>query len=100
MQARVIAACFSLSAFIAVVVIGLYVNNPALTVLVRAIVVGIVAFVVGSIIGHVAQGMVEGYVDRYKSENPMPEAPRAVGEDESQSDSQTTDGKSIIASNG
>lgn len=100
MQAKVIAACFALAGFAAVVVIGLYVGNPAPTVLLRAMIVGVIAFIVGSVIGRIAQNTVEGYVDRYKSENPLPSVSGDVKADDAGSDSQTADAESVIASNG
>ncbi len=100
MQARAIATCFALAGFAAVAVIGVYVNNPAPTILWRGVVVGVIAFVIGAVIGQFAQGTIEGYVDRYRTVNPVPETGAGDNPVGGASDSQNTDAETVVASNG
>lgn len=66
---RTIAACLGLTAFAIAVVAGLLANNPAGTVLGRAILALFIGQVVGVLIGHVGTRVVEDQLRAYVSAN-------------------------------
>ena len=55
----VVAGCFALAAFAVAIVAGLAADNPALTILVRAILALAVCYPVGLCIGHLCQRTIE-----------------------------------------
>ena len=73
MPARVIAACFALTGFTGAVLIGVLAENPAFTILLRALGVMIGALLIGRIIGSIAQRTVLDTIARYKDEHPIPD---------------------------
>ncbi|MFI4862132.1 MAG: hypothetical protein ACIAXF_15815 [Phycisphaerales bacterium JB063] len=72
MPARVIATCFALACFAATAVVGLYNNNPALSIILSSFVVMIAAYIVGTILGAIAQHAVDEHIKQHKYNSPIP----------------------------
>lgn len=53
--------------------VGVAADNPLVTVLSRALVVGAVCFVVGSVIGHLASSVVSREVAEHERSHPFPD---------------------------
>ena len=70
--ARVIATCFALACFAGSVVVGIYNQNPAVSVLLSSLVVLVAAYVVGLIVGAVAQHAVGEHIRKHKQQHPIP----------------------------
>lgn len=74
MQPRVIATCFSLTAFAASIIIGAYwASNPTATVLWRALLVMIVSYPVGLVVGMFLFRVVQDHIDEHRRAHPMEE---------------------------
>ncbi len=70
--ARVIATCFALACFAGSVIVGIYHQNPAMSVLLSSLVVLVAAYVVGLIVGAVAQHAVNEHIRKHKAQHPIP----------------------------
>lgn len=70
--ARLIATCFALVAFAAATAVGLAADNPAGTILKRALIAMLICWFIGRLVGQVAQRAVQDHIDAYKVENPIP----------------------------
>jgi hypothetical protein len=58
--------------FIGAIVVGVVAQNPAGTIIWRAILVMVVSWVIGQSIGAVAQRTVETEIEQYKQARPLP----------------------------
>ncbi|MHC5027965.1 MAG: hypothetical protein ACYTGR_14515 [Planctomycetota bacterium] len=63
---HVIASCFALSAFVVGLISGLAAQNPAVTVLVRALLAMIICYPLGVLVGVVCQRAVNGHVAAHR----------------------------------
>lgn len=70
--ARVIATCFALACFAGSVVVGIYHQNPALSILLSGLLVLVAAYVVGLIVGAIAQHAVDDHIRKHKKQHPIP----------------------------
>ena len=71
MPTSIIASCFALIAFAASVIGGLAVDNPATTILTRALAAMIVCYTLGVLIGTLAQRAIDEHIANYKKQNPL-----------------------------
>ena len=71
MPSKLIASSLALLAFAAAVVAGLIVDNPATTIISRALIAMILCYIAGSAIGAVAQRALEEHVEQYKRAHPL-----------------------------
>lgn len=69
---KIISACFALCAFIVAVIAGLAADNPADTILLRAIVGMFIAQIVGFLVGAAAERTITDSVRQYQANNPVP----------------------------
>lgn len=69
---KLISACFGLCAFVVAIIAGLAADNPADTILIRAIVGMFIAQVVGFLVGAAAERTIADSVRQYQSSNPVP----------------------------
>lgn len=78
--ARVVACSTALGAFAVAIVVGMAVDNPTETILLRAIIALVVCYVGGSIVGAVAERTVAHAAAAHKAANPVPSTdhPHAV----------------------
>ncbi len=63
-----IAGCFSLSAFAVAVVAGMFAQNPASSILIRALIAMIVCYPLGLIIGLICQRLMNDHIDAHQKE--------------------------------
>lgn len=70
--ARVIATCFALACFAGSVIVGIYHQNPAMSVLLSSLVVLVAAYVVGLIVGAIAQHAIDEHIRKHKQQHPIP----------------------------
>ena len=82
MPTTIIATCFALVAFSASVIGGLAVDNPALTILSRALGSMIACYILGVLIGTVAQRAIDEHIAQYKKKNPLVTADMLVAADD------------------
>ena len=71
MPSKLIASSLALIAFAAAVVAGLIVDNPATTIISRALIAMVLCYIAGAAIGAVAQRALEEHVDQYKRAHPI-----------------------------
>ena len=84
-QPRIIATCFSITAFVAALLIGaIWAGNPMLTVLYRALIVMLACYPIGLVVGGILQRVIEEDIEAYRQAHPIP------GEDDSQTRSDKT----------
>jgi len=69
--AKIIATCFALVTFVAALVLGVAVDNPAGTVIFKALVAMLLCWGVGYAVGLVAQHVVDLNIQRYKKIHPI-----------------------------
>lgn len=83
MPTRLIATSFALTAFAAAVLAGIVADNPASTVLWRALLAMVGCYVAGALIGAIASRALEDQIDRYKQAHPLePIGDEAIDSDE------------------
>lgn len=73
--ARVFSSVLGLMGFVTSLLVGLFVGNPGITILYRAMLAMAVCAVVGRIIGMVGEISVREFLRTYKHDRPMPEVP-------------------------
>lgn len=73
--AKVISSVLGLMGFFTALIVGLYVGNPGMHILLRALVAMLVCVVVGRLIGTAGEICVREYLTKYKKDRPMPELP-------------------------
>jgi putative Mn2+ efflux pump MntP len=71
MPTRIIATSFALVAFAASVLGGLAVDNPAVTILWRALMSMVICYTLGVVIGTAAQRAVDEHIENYKKQHPL-----------------------------
>lgn len=71
MPTRLIATSLALTAFAAAVLAGVAADNPAATVLWRALVAMIACYIAGAVIGAIASRALDEQIDRYKRKHPI-----------------------------
>ena len=70
--ARVIAACFGMSAFAVALITGIFAGNPSGTVLERGLVCLFLGYVLGLIAGEMLAFAIRDYLRQHIAENPIP----------------------------
>ena len=70
---RVIATCFALVSFAAAILVGIWAENPATTILGRALLVMLTCWVIGLGVGSVMMRSIDEHIARYKQQHPMPD---------------------------
>ncbi len=69
---RIIAGAFGMAAFSVSVLCGLYVQNPAPTILWRALLALLTCYCLGMVVGWICEYVVREHLARYKEERPVP----------------------------
>jgi|SRR4051812_16773738 hypothetical protein len=81
---KVVAACFALAAFAVAIITGLANDNPASSILVRALTAMFVCYPLGLIVGMVCERVVSAHVQAHQDANPVPDSMSAPGAAQSQ----------------
>ncbi len=82
---NVVAGCLALTAFVIAITAGLVQDNPATTILARAVAVMIICYPVGLLAGFVCLRTLERNISEYLASNPPPavdDVARADGDDD------------------
>ena len=69
---RTISAAFGLTAFLIAVLAGLAASNPAVDVVLTALVCAVIGRIIGTLGGMVLAHVVQQHLDHYKLVNPIP----------------------------
>ncbi len=75
---RVIAGTFGMAAFAVALVSGLWVGNPAASILSRALVSLMLCYAMGTLVGAICEHVVREHLARYKATHPVPKADNAL----------------------
>ena len=75
---KIISSVLGLMGFFTALIVGLYVGNPGMHILLRAMVAMLVCVVVGRLIGTAGEICVREYLTKYKKDRPMPELPEEL----------------------
>lgn len=76
--ARILAGVMGLLGFATAALVGLWVGNPGVLILGRALVAMLVCSVLGRLIGYAGFKAVSDFLERYKEESPVPEMPESL----------------------
>jgi hypothetical protein len=71
---KVIAGCFALASFAVALFAGIVSDNPAMDVLIRALVAMLVCYPIGLLVGMVCEHIVQAHVAAHRAANPPPES--------------------------
>jgi hypothetical protein len=69
---KVIAATCALVAFVVAILAGLFANNPAETILLRALISLVAANLVGMIVGAIGERTIAEALAKYREDHPIP----------------------------
>ena len=95
MPTRLIASSLALIAFAVAVLSGIAVDNPASTILWRAILAMVICYCLGLFIGSASQRAIEEAIEQHKKDNPLapkPDPNAPVAEDQNVDTSDPTNG--------
>lgn len=74
LSSKVISACFALASFAVAILAGLASDNPASSVLARALMAMIICYPVGLVVGMICERLIVAHIEAHQLANPVVES--------------------------